>query len=153
MNKEVKIKDVLSPPNELNDIFIICQNEINLSGNNLLHTEFYSRIYLDCLMQYYGLTYGSLDVVSNVRNSLIKSDNNKEAMLQFNSITKPTHILPSILLRVLNDYKKINFTQESLQKFNVIDILMHLTKYLITNKTHYSVSYMKKLLNAKIKID
>ncbi len=151
-DNQLRLKDIISIPQELKDIFDICKNEIDLSNSDLSILQLYSKIYFDCLMQHYNLTSGGVDIILDVRNYIIKSSNEKEVKLQYNKITKPTHILPADLLKMLTDYKEINFVDEKLQKYRIVDIMISLVKSLFTNTTHYSVSFKKKLLNSKIKV-
>ena len=45
-----RLKNIISIPQELNDIFKICKNEIDLSNGDLSMIGFYSKLYFDCLM-------------------------------------------------------------------------------------------------------
>lgn len=148
----LKVKDFISIPKELNDIFDICKNEVDLSNGDLLIIGFYSKILFDCLMQNKNLTYGEVDIISEVRNNIVKSNDEKEVKLQYNKITKPTHILPAYLLKMLNQYKEINFIDEKLNKY-FFDIITNLIKEKLTNtSSNYSITFKKKLLNSKIKV-
>jgi hypothetical protein len=149
----IKIKDIILIPQELNDIFDICKNEINLSNEDISITQFYSKILIDCLLQYNNLTYGEVDIISNIKNFIVKSENEREVKFQYKQLTKPSHILSAILLKMLTDYKKINFIDEKLKKFHVFNVMMNFIIDMITNKSHYSNSFKRKLLNSKIKVD
>lgn len=151
--KSLKIKDFISVPRELEDIFHICQNETRLSQNDILISGFYSRIYFDCLMQYNGLTSGYVDIISDVRDSIFLSDNEKDAKFQFKRITNPRHIIPASLLKMLTDHKKISFVDEKLQKYHILDMMMDLIKEMFTGETHFSNNFKRQLLNSKISVN
>ena len=151
-DKSLRLKDIIFIPLYLEDIFEICRNEIELSGGDLSFIQVYSKIYFDCLMQYNILTYGGVDIISDARNLLTKSNDEREAKLQYKQITKPTHILPADLLKMLSDYKNIYFIDEKLQKYRIIDVMINLVKYLLTDTSHYSDHFKKVLLNSKIKV-
>lgn len=145
---DMKLKDINFQPNEIKDIFGICQNEITLI-DDLLGLELYSKIYLDAIMQYNNLTNGNIDIISEIRKHIKKSASAKEAKQQYKKITNPTHIFSADLLKMLSDYKTINFVDPKLQTNNNIDHLVRVIKSIITSNTN---SYIKKLLNAKVVI-
>lgn len=153
IDSQLRLKDIIYIPQELNDIFEICKNEIDLSNGDLSMIGFYSKLYFDCLMLHNNLTSGRVNIISDVRSSLLRSNDEKEAKFQYKRITKPTHILPASLLKMLTDYKKIDFIDEKLQKYRIIDIMINLVKDLLTNTSHYSISFKKQLLNSKIKVE
>lgn len=145
---DMKLKDINFQPNEIKDIFDICQNEITLI-DDLLGLELYSKIYLDAVMQYNNLTNGNIDIISEIRKHIKKSASAKEAKQQYKKITNPTHIFSADLLKMLSDYKTINFVDSKLQTNSNIDHLVRVVKSVITGNTN---SYIKKLLNAKVVI-
>ncbi len=146
------LKDIISIPQELNDVFDICKNEIDLSNNDLLIIGLYSKIFFDCLMQHNKLTYGRVDIISDVKNILVKSNDEREVKLQYKQITKPTHILSASLLKMLTDYKEIDFIDEKLQKYRIIDVVSQLIQDILTGTSRYSISFKKILLNSKIRV-
>ena len=153
-NREIlRLRDIISIPQELNDIFEICKNEIELSNGDLSIIALYSKIFFDCLMQFKGLTSGRVDMISTARDNLVKSKDEKEVKLQYKQITNPTHIFSAELLKMLNDYKQINFIDEKLKKYHIIDIVSHLIEGLLTNTSQYSNSFKKELLASKISVD
>ena len=152
-NSEIlRLRDIISIPQELNDIFEICKNEVELSGGDLSITELYSKIFFDCLMQFKNLTSGRVDIISTVRENLIKSDDEKGVKFQYKKITQPTHIFSAELLKMLTDYKQINFIDEKLQKYNIVDIMINLIKELFKNTSRYSKSFKRELLISKISV-
>lgn len=153
-NREIlRLRDVISIPQELNDIFEICKNEIELSNGDLSIIALYSKIFFDCLMQFKGLTSGRVDMISTARANLVKSEDEKEVKLQYKQITNPTHIFSAELLKMLNDYKQINFIDEKLKKYRIIDIILHLIEESLTNTSQYSNNFRKVLLASKISVD
>ena len=152
-DKTLKLKDIIQTPKELYDIFEICKNEINLSNDdiNLSIILFYSKIYFDCLMQYNNLTFGNIDIISSVRKNVVKSNNEKEVKFQYKKITKPYHVLPSDLLKMLTEYKEIKFVDEKYIDYNVTEIMINLARNLF-GKSFYSGNFTKQLLNSKITI-
>jgi hypothetical protein len=148
----LRLIDIISIPQELNDVFDICKNEIDLSNGDLSIIELYSKIFFDCLMQHNKLTYGRVDIISDVKNSLVKSNDEREVKLQYKQITKPTHILQADLLKMWNDYKEIDFIDEKLQEYRIIDVMIKLVQDILTGKSRYSISFKKQLLNSKINV-
>jgi hypothetical protein len=45
----LRLKDIISIPQELNDVFDICKNERDLSNGDLSIIGLYSKIFFDCL--------------------------------------------------------------------------------------------------------
>ena len=150
--KQLKLETIITIPQELNYLFLLCKNEILISNNNLIIISLYSKILLDCLLQYNNLTYNNVNIIQCTQ-FITKSNSEKESLLQYKKITKPTHILPSLLLKMINDYKKLYFINPKLQKFKVFDILLTLIKEILTDKQHHSPTRKKQLLNAKISYD
>lgn len=149
-NKNIKLKDILDFPSELSDIFDICKNEIELSDNDSLLVSLYSKIYADCLLTYHNLTNGYVDMIKTARENIKKSNNIIEAKKQYKFITNPNNEFSAILLKMINNYKKLNFEKEKMKKFNVIEMINKLVSYKLTGKTHFSNSFIKELLNSKI---
>jgi hypothetical protein len=148
----LRLKDIISIPQELNDVFDICKNEIDLSNGDLSIIGLYSKIFFDCLMQHNKLTSGRVDIISDVKNILVKSNDEREVKLQYKQITKPSHILPADLLKMLTDYKEIDFIDEKLQKYRIIDVMIQLVQDILTGTSRYSISFKKQLLNSKINV-
>lgn len=151
-DKLLRLKDIISIPIELNDIFELCKNEIEISNSDLLIIDLYSKIFFDCLMQHKNLTYGKIDIISDIRNILIKSNNENDVKRQYKQITNPKHILSAVFLKMLTDYKQIDFVNEKLRKYGIINIMSNLVKDSLTNTSHYSNNFKKLLLNSKIDI-
>ena len=75
-----------------------------------------------------------------------------KAYREYKQITKPTHILPADLLKMLTDYKEIDFIDEKLQKYRIIDVMIQLLQDILTGTSRYSISFKKQLLNSKINV-
>jgi len=150
-SNNLKLKDIISTPKDLNDIFELCKNEIGLTSD-LCIIEFYCKIYFDCLMQYHNLTNGYVDIIREVRIFLVKSNDDQELKYQYKQITKPSSNLSAILLKMITDYKKINFEKIEMKKYDTISMCMFLINELFTNKSHFSKSFRLKLLNSNIVI-
>ena len=152
-NNYLKLKDIISNPKDLNDIFELCKNEIELTKDSSI-IIFYCKIYFDCLMQYHNLTNGYVDIIKEIRNSISKSNNEKEVKFQYRQITRPSSKLSADLLKMVNDYKKINFEKVEMQKYDIMSISMSLINELFTNEYNHSRSrsFRSKLLNSKITI-
>jgi hypothetical protein len=148
----LKLSDLLIKPEELNSIFDICRNEIYLSNNDIEITQFYSRIYMDCLLQYNDLTFGNVNIISELKDTLTYSGNKKQVLSNFKRITHPTHNLPATLLKMLTDYKKIQFINEKYQKYSVFDILSKFVISMFTNNQPYSETFRKQLVKSYIKV-
>lgn len=142
------VKEFLKTPQELEDIFEICKNEIYLSNNDISIVELYSKIFFDCLMQYNELTLGYVDMISSVRENITKSSNEREVRFQYKKITNPKHIFSAELLKILTDYKNIEFDDDKLKKYEIINTLVGLVKASLT-LTH---GFRTKLLKSKIKV-
>lgn len=149
-NKNIKLKDILDFPSELSDIFDICKNEIELNDNDSLLVSLYSKIYADCLLTYHNLTNGYVDMIKTARENIKKSNNIIEAKKQYKFITNPNNEFSAVLLKMINNYKKLNFEKEKMKKFNVIEMINKLVSYKLTGKTYLSNSFIKELLNSKI---
>ena len=53
----IRLRDIVDFPEKINDIFEICQNEINLLKDaDLVAVEFYTAIYCCCLLEAHKLT-------------------------------------------------------------------------------------------------
>jgi len=155
IDKSLKLKEILSMPEELTDIFSICKNEIDLSNSDSNIIELYCKIFFDCLMQYKELTSGRVDLISCVRSVLVISNDEREVRMQYKQITKPTHILRVNLLKMLTDYKEISFIDEKMRKdkfSSPSDIMIRLIKNIFVVGQTRSANYERKLLNLKIKI-
>lgn len=149
----IKLKDIISTPKELEDIFDICKNEILLSNKDIATTQIYVKIYIDCLMQFKNLTHGHVDIISDVRSLIKKSINTNNVKTQYKQITNPNHILPATLLKMINDYKDLNFVDEKLQSFNVKDVMGTLVMNIFVDVENYSTWFKKRLLNANVKVN
>ena len=143
---EFRLREILNFPPELDDIFAICKNEIDLSEGNLNHIEFYSRIYSDCLLEHHKLTYGHNNITTAVRNSVVKSNSAKEAKFQYKAITNPHHILPAVLLKMLNDFKPLHFVNPDLKDLRVHDVMQQMIKKAFIGHIHYSITRQNTLL-------
>ena len=150
----VKIKDIVSTvPPEIQDIYDLCKNEIVVSNNDLMITQLYSRIYLDCLLYVKGMTHVGIDVVSDIRKSdLKKSEDLKQAEFQYKKITHSHHIIPSVLLRMLNQHIRYEFVDEKLKNSSreVFRTLQNIISSKLTGKTYLSKNYEKIMMNARI---
>lgn len=149
----LKLKDIISTPKELEDIFDICKNEISLSNKDISTIQIYVKIYIDCLMQFKNLTHGHVDVISDVRNLIKKSLDTNGVRRQYKQITNPSHILSATLLKMITDYKDLNFVDEKLQSFDVKDVMRTLVMNIFVDVENYSTWFKKRLLNANIKVN
>lgn len=145
-SNKFRLREILNFPSELEDVFAICKNEIDLSEGNLVHIEFYSRIYSDCLLEHHKLTYGHNNITATVRETIVKSNSTKDAKFQFKAITNPHHILPSVLLKMLNDFKPLRFVNPDLTNLRVHDAMKEMIKKALIGHTHYSKTRQNSLL-------
>lgn len=145
-NKAMKLKDILDYPSDIEDIFNICKNEIDLNAD-LSMKSFYERIYTCCLLEYHNLTFGN-NFTNIIRDNIKKSDNFNESKRQYKKITNPNHIIPAILLHMIIDIKPLKFTK--LEKYNVQDVIGNFVGFKFSGETRYSISFEKKLLNSEI---
>lgn len=146
----LKLKDIIKIPNELKDIYEICKNEIVVSDYDIPISMFYTKIMFDCIMQFNGLTNGHVDAISTVRGALKKSDNELEVKNQYNDLSKPSHEIPAVMLKMLNDYKQINIIDS---EDDPIDKMLKITYNLLTGHEFLSHKYTRSIFNLKITVD
>lgn len=143
----LRVRDLVSSvPAELQELYDICQNEIKLGGNDLNIIYFYSLIYTYVLMYHFGLTNKHVPM-DMVKDMLTKSNNELETKRQYKTITKPTHLLPAMMLKMVVDAKK--FKLGNLQ-MDGLATLTNLIKYKFTGNIHYSKSLLEQILRSKI---
>ncbi len=148
------IKDILTYPPDLDAIFRVCKHEIEISQNDMKSIMLYSKIYMDCVLTDKGLTHGNVDIINHAIEYLTSSLNSGQAERQYKEITKPTHVIPSDLLKMLNDYKKLRFSDEKLNKhYKVLDVLNNFIVREMTGVTHYSKTHIITLFKAPIIIE
>ena len=149
---EFKVKEIISEiPPEIKDIFDLCKNEIQLSNNDVLMTGLYTKIFYDCLLSYYKLTHGQVDIIGDVRKYFTKSNNENEVKHQYKTVLKPSHIFSAELLKMITDYKKMEFVDERLSKYKASDTIYYFIEGYFTGKSIWSKTHANNLLNAKVK--
>jgi len=153
MSDFIRVKDIVDYPQNINDIFEICQNEINLIKNiQPVAAEYYTTIYYYCLLESHNLTLNNFEIIPEIRNCLIKSKNVSEAKKQHRLITKPQHLIPSLLLRMINNLKVLNFVSEKMKYYNVNDCIRNLIKKEFINEVYISKNFTDQLLRSEITI-
>ena len=145
----LRVRDLIAPVPELSKLYDICKNEIDLLSDDKSVEQYYNAIYINAVLQHFGLTNGlvPMDMVDRMLN---KSINAIEAKKQFKQITNPNHLLPAMLLKMINDRK--TFSIQGVNNGN-LDTIRHLITYRFTGNTHYSKSYLEKILRSKIVIN
>jgi hypothetical protein len=146
-----KLKDILSRvPLHLVDIYTVCKNEINISDNDIMITQLYTNIYCACLLQHSNLINGGVDIIPFVRSILVQNSNINDVKRYYKVITKPTHELGAYLLKMLTDYKSLEFADEKLKDYIVHDEILRILREYMTDAEPISKNYRKQILNAEI---
>jgi hypothetical protein len=140
-----RLKTLVNCP-DLQDVFDICKNEITLYPES---EPVYTRIYECCLYEQQGLTLGHLEFIKPIREMLTKSSTALEAKNKYREITNPKHIIPALLLKMLNNIRTMKFVNEKVFG-SVSDKVSYVLRYEFTGTKKLSKSYWTLLLRAMI---
>lgn len=146
-NKYLKIKDLFD--NNIVDIFDMCHNEIKTSNYDITIISYYTSIFRSCLLETNNLTITNLEFVDNIRNECFHSENTEDVFVQYKRISNNTNIIPSLMLKMINNIKNINIINN---EDGFLDILLILIRDFFQDNTYLTKALTSKYLNYKLLI-